>query len=196
MSSRSPLGYQNAQIAYIKWHGTVSPLYAWSETSGCGEQFAYIVYVYVYMRAVSCFSHVQLFATLWAVACQAPLSMGFSKQEYWSRLPCPPLGDLSDSGIKPTSLTSPAWAGRFFTTCTTWEALMCIYTHIKYTHRHIPHTHTTHTHTHTYIYMHIYIYIYTYIDLPLLTVRVCAGILIILNWKYHKLKMHLIYLTY
>ena len=68
------------------------------------------------MRAVSCFSHVQLFATLWAVACQAPLSMGFSKQEYWSRLPCPPLGDLSDSGIKPTSLTSPALAGGFFTT--------------------------------------------------------------------------------
>ena len=117
MSSRSPLGYQNAQIAYIKWHGTVSPLYAWSETSGCGEQFAYIVYVYVYMRAVSCFSHVPLFATLWAVACQAPLSMGFSKQEYWSRLPCPPLGDLSDSGIKPTSLVSPALAGGFFTAC-------------------------------------------------------------------------------
>ena len=154
MSSRSPLGYQNAQIAYIKWHGTVSPLYAWTETSGCGEQFAYIVYVYVYMHAVSCFSRVQLFATQWAVACQAPLSMGFSKQEYWSRLPCPPPGDLSDPGIKPTSLTSPAWAGRFFTTCTTWEALLCIYTHINiYTQ-----TQTTDTHTHTHTYTHIHLY--------------------------------------
>ena len=76
-------------------------------------------------------SHIQLFAAAWAVACQAPLSMGFSKQEYWSRLPCPPPGDLSDPGIKPTSLTSPTWAGRFFTTSTTREALMCIYTHIN-----------------------------------------------------------------
>ena len=104
MSSRSPLGYQNAQIAYIKWHGTVSLLYAWSETSGCGEQFAYIVYVYVYMHVVSCFSHVQLFATLWAVACQAPLSMGLYRQEYWSEMPFPPPGGFSNPGIE---LASP-----------------------------------------------------------------------------------------
>ena len=51
------------------------------------------------------------FATLWTVACQASLSMGFSRQEYWSRLPCPSPGDLSDPGIKPTSPLSPAlWA--------------------------------------------------------------------------------------
>ena len=43
-----------------------------------------------------------LFATVWTVAHQAPLSMGFSRQEYWSGLPCPPLGDLPDPGIKPT----------------------------------------------------------------------------------------------
>ena len=42
-----------------------------------------------------------LFATLWTVACQPPLSIGFSRQEYWSGLPCPPLGDLPDPGIKP-----------------------------------------------------------------------------------------------
>ena len=60
-------------------------------------------------------SRVQLFVTLWTVACQAPLSMGFSRQEYWSGLPCPPPGDLSDTGIKLASLTSPALAGRFFT---------------------------------------------------------------------------------
>ena len=51
----------------------------------------------------------------WAVAHQTPLSMPFPKQEYWSGLPCPPLGDLADSGIKPVSLAPPALAGRFFT---------------------------------------------------------------------------------
>ena len=52
----------------------------------------------------------------WTVALQAPLSMEFSRQEYWSGLPFPPPGDLPDPGIKPTSLTSPSLAGRFFTT--------------------------------------------------------------------------------
>ena len=47
---------------------------------------------------------------------QGPLSMGFSRQEYWSGLPCLPAGDLPDSGFKPVSLASPALAGRFFTT--------------------------------------------------------------------------------
>ena len=51
--------------------------------------------------------HVQFFATPWTVAHQAPLSMGFFKQEYWSRLSCPP-GDLPDPGIEPSSLVSPA----------------------------------------------------------------------------------------
>ena len=75
---------------------------------------------------LSRFSHVRCFATLWTVACQAPLSMGFSRQEYWSGLPCPPSGDLPNPGIKPVSLMSPALAGRFFTTTThaTWEALL------------------------------------------------------------------------
>ena len=58
---------------------------------------------------LSCFSHVQFFMTQWTVAHQAPLSMEFSRQEYWSGLPCPPPGDLSDPGIKPASLMSPAW---------------------------------------------------------------------------------------
>ena len=56
-------------------------------------------------------SPVLCFVTLWTVAHQAPLSMGFSRQEYWSRLPFPPPGDLSDPGIEPTSP-----AGGFFTT--------------------------------------------------------------------------------
>ena len=57
---------------------------------------------------LSRFSHVQLFATLWTVALQAPLFMGFSRQECWSGLPCPPPGDLPDPGIELTSLRSPA----------------------------------------------------------------------------------------
>ena len=55
------------------------------------------------------------FETLWTVAPQAPLSMGFSRQEYYSGLPDPPPGDLPDSGIQAVSLTSPALAGRFLT---------------------------------------------------------------------------------
>ena len=58
-------------------------------------------------------SHVQLFVTPWTVACQAPLSMGFSRQEYWSGLPFPSPGDLPNPGIKPES---PALAGEFFAT--------------------------------------------------------------------------------
>ena len=65
---------------------------------------------------LSRFSHVRLFVTLWIVAHQALLSMGFPRQEHWSGLPCPPPGDLPDPGIKPESPVSPALAGRFFTT--------------------------------------------------------------------------------
>ena len=56
---------------------------------------------------LSCFSHVQLFATLWTAAFQAPLSMGFSNQESWSGLPCPPPGNLPDPGIELVSPTAP-----------------------------------------------------------------------------------------
>ena len=92
---------------------------------------------------LSGFSHVWLFVTLWTSACQAPLSMGFSRQEYWSGLPCPPPRDLPGPGIKTKSLTSPALTGGFFTTSATWEAVMydiCTY---------IPH-----------MYLHVFIYTY------------------------------------
>ena len=55
-------------------------------------------------------------ATPWNVACQAPLSMEFSRQEYWCGLPFPPPGDLPDPGIEPKPPAAPALAGRFFTT--------------------------------------------------------------------------------
>ena len=70
-------------------------------------------------------SHGQLLATPGTVARQAPLSMGFSRQEYWSGLPCPSPGDLPDPGTEPMSLVSPALAGGFFTTEPpgNWEAV-------------------------------------------------------------------------
>ena len=71
---------------------------------------------------LSRFSCVQLFEILWTTAHQAPLSMGFSMQEYWSGLPCPPTGDLPNPRIEPSSFMSPALAGRFFITGATREA--------------------------------------------------------------------------
>ena len=76
----------------------------------------------VRLCVLSCFGHVRLFASLWILACQAPLSMGFPRQEYWSGLPCPSPGDLPDPEIKPISFMSLALAGGFFTTSATWEA--------------------------------------------------------------------------
>ena len=68
---------------------------------------------------VELLSHVQFFVILWTVVCQAPLSMGFSRQEYWSGLPFPSPGDLPNPGINPYILTSPALANGFFTTSAT-----------------------------------------------------------------------------
>ena len=70
---------------------------------------------------LSRFSCVQLFTTLWTITCQPPLPMRFSREEYWSGLPFPSPGHLLDTGVKLTSLTSPASAGGFFTTSATWQ---------------------------------------------------------------------------
>ena len=80
---------------------------------------------YVYY-VLSCFSHAQLFAIPWTEAHQAPLSMGFSRQEYWSGWSFPSPGDLPSPGSKNVSLPFPALAGRFFTPSATWEASMFI----------------------------------------------------------------------
>ena len=71
-------------------------------------------------------SHVQLFVTPWTAARQAPLSMGFPRQEYWSGLPFPSPGNLPDLWIEPMILTPLAPASEFFTTSTTWEARILI----------------------------------------------------------------------
>ena len=68
------------------------------------------------MCVLSCISRVQLLVSLWAIDHQVPLFMGYSRQGYWSKLPCPPPGDLTDPAIKPMSLMSPALASGFFTT--------------------------------------------------------------------------------
>ena len=78
--------------------------------------------IYLRLHACFCSSHVQLFMTLWTLA-QQDISMGFSKQEYWSGLSCTPPGDLPNPGTEPVSLMSPALAGEFFTTNTTWETI-------------------------------------------------------------------------
>ena len=84
--------------------------------------FVFLIIAMLCCAVLSCFYCVWLFVTLQAAAHKAPLSMGFSRQEYWSRLPCPPPGDLPNPRTEPTSLISPALAGGFFTTSTTWEA--------------------------------------------------------------------------
>ena len=84
---------------------------------------------------------VYVYVCVHAKLCLCP--RGFSRQEYWSGLPCPSPGVLPNSGIEPTSLMSPALAVRFFTSSATWEAYKYIYIYI-------------------YIYTHIYTYIYTY----------------------------------
>ena len=76
----------------------------------------------VHVCVLSHFSFICLFATVGIAARQAPLLMGFSRQEYWSELPCPSPGYLPNSGVEPMSLISPSLAGGFFTTSATWEA--------------------------------------------------------------------------
>ena len=84
----------------------------------------------LYVYTCACAKSLQLCPTLrfygLYVAYQAPLFMRFSRQEYWSVWPCSPPDNLPDPGIKPMSFMSPALAGGFFTTSTTWEAI-CIH---------------------------------------------------------------------
>ena len=80
---------------------------------------------------LSCFIHIRLFETLRTVDRQAPLSMGLSRQKYWSGLLYPPPGDLPDLGIEPMPLISPVLAGRFFATSTTREAPILESDHLK-----------------------------------------------------------------
>ena len=88
----------------------------WTLLPRCHTQC--IIYI---VCMLSHFSRVWLFVTLCTIASQAPLSRGFSRQGYWSGLPCPPPGDLPDPEIKPTSLTPLALAGVFFAMSTCYR---------------------------------------------------------------------------
>ena len=90
----------------------------------CGQ--FYISVAQQALRVRRCFGQVPLFATLWTVARWAPLSMGFSVQEYWRGLSCSSAGDLPDPGTTPAYLMPPALAGRSFTTSATWEARLSL----------------------------------------------------------------------
>ena len=82
------------------------------------------------------FHHVQLFGTPWPVACPTPLSMGFSRQEYWSGLPFPSPGNLPDPGIKPTSPFS-CIGRQILYHCATWEVQFPVALRIKCKHIHM-----------------------------------------------------------
>jgi len=98
-------GKQNPPSLYIK--RTLSPKKKIAGRGGCGcSRWSCQGCMHAWM--LNRFSHVQLFATPWTVPHQAPLSMEFSRQEYWSRLPFPSPGDLPDPGISPMSPASPA----------------------------------------------------------------------------------------
>ena len=97
------------------WPGELHGLYVHRVTK---SQTQLNDFIYVCMYMLSHFSHVQLFVTLWTVAPQAPLSMGSSRQEYWSGLPFPTPEDLPDLGMEPTSLMAHI------------HTHICIYTHI------------------------------------------------------------------
>ena len=140
--SKPPLCLRIYVSSFVKWQPTFPD---WFETLGHMETIhvealSYLLHDYkliwlfssghqkglvqVLLLLLSCFSGVQLLAPLWTIACQAPLSMRFSRQEYWSGLPWFPSVDLPDPGIERTSLMSSTlytdkW---FFTTSTAWEA--------------------------------------------------------------------------
>ena len=89
----------------LLWPGPMDPTFcSWTVLPGL-----------VVCVCVCVLSGVQLFAIPWTAARQAPLSMGFPRQQYWSGLPCPPPGDPPDPGTEPSSLASLALAGGFFT---------------------------------------------------------------------------------
>ena len=92
------------------------------------HSFKYTFYKFFWEHlCAQTFSHVHIFVTPQPVAHQAPLSMWFPRPEYWGGFPFPPPGDLSNPGMEPESLMSPALAGGFFITGTIWEAPNYLY---------------------------------------------------------------------
>ena len=99
----------------VKEQGCLACCNPWDYRVGCSlvtEQPIFLFRMCIHAKSLQgC-----LTVTLWTIAHQAPLSMGFSRQEYWTVLPCPPSRDLPDPGITPMSRMAPSLAGRSFTT--------------------------------------------------------------------------------
>ena len=104
---------------------------------------------------ISHFSSVRLFATLWTVAHQVPLSMGFSRQESWSELPCPPPGDLPDSGTEPLFLMPPILVGGLLPLVPPGKSLCLFYVSANELADSLPST--------VYLYVFFEIYLYTWL---------------------------------
>ena len=97
------------------------------------KAFVHVNYIYEYIPCIhdQLFNHVWLSVTLWTIAHQAPLPMGFPRQEYWTGLLFPPPGNLLDPGIELMSPASPANAGRFFTAETPGKPLIFTVSNVK-----------------------------------------------------------------
>ena len=100
--TKEPLIYNGERIASSKW--------CWKTLTARYKRMKLDQYLILYTKI-----NIQLSAALWTIARQAPLSLGFPRQEYGSGLPFPTPRDLPNPGIEPKSFTSPALAGKFFT---------------------------------------------------------------------------------
>ena len=111
-----------SKVQVLSWHSITFSTFCWLKQVTGQPTFTVLIR----------FSRVRLFVTPWTVARQAPLSMGFSRQEYWSGLPYLLPRDLPNPGMEPASLRSPHLAGGFFTTSTTWETLITEYGSVQF----------------------------------------------------------------
>ena len=112
------LVYINLLLSLLSFSASMSPLLLWRKFYQCPFQSPMLLLIgNKTVRSSPCvlnrFSRVRLFVILWTVACHSPLSLGFSRQEHWSGLPCPPPEDLPDPG---TETACPALAAGFFFT--------------------------------------------------------------------------------
>ena len=125
-----PLQYsclENPMDRWAWWAAAYGVAQSWTQLKRLSSSTLRVLCEYQLGECLlSRFSHVRLFVTPRTVAHRAPLSVGFSRQEYWNRLLCPPPGDLPDPGIKPAFLMTLGLAGQFFTTSATWEARVSV----------------------------------------------------------------------
>jgi len=118
-------------------------------------------YACVLVCVLSHFSHVRLFANLWIVACQAPMSLGFSRQEYWSGLSFFSPGDLPAPGIKPLIALFPDLVVSFFPTSTIWQACVCVCVCVCETERERERERERDTYIQRVMYIYIYLYFFS-----------------------------------